>query len=372
MPSAKKQLIKDWFDPLAAQRLAEQIAGVHPGFDQRKFIREATRSLENLELNERVAQFSHALAENLPEDKKRAMEIFTRSLPEISAGSSQISDGWLQWPLGKFIADYGLEHFETSMTAMIELTQRFTSEFAVRPFLEHRQQETLDRLLELTRHSSPHVRRWCSEGSRPLLPWGKRLSALAEDPSPVWPILEALKDDPERYVQKSVANHLNDISKNHPDLVVDRCRNWMKQAGPGRKWMIRHALRTLIKNGHPGALELMGYLPVKGLKIRLKLNPEIICLGESTTLQLELHNPEPHSQRLLIDYAIRYVRQKGKTGRKVFKWTTSELQPGESISINKNHAMKQARVRALYPGMHGVEILVNGERVAESSFDLKM
>ncbi len=370
MAQAEKKKFKDWFDQEAAQRLAQQIGAAAPGFDQKSFIKQASKGLEKLEMNARVHQFSQSMADHLPADKNRALEILTLSLPEILPDTDQVTDGWLQRPVGKFIADYGLPHFETAMTAMIELTQRFSSEFAVRPFVEAYQDQTIARLLQLTQHSSPHVRRWCSEGTRPLLPWGKKLTALVEDPDPVWPILEALKDDPERYVQKSVANHLNDISKNHPDRVVARCKEWMHKGSANRKWIVRHGLRTLIKEGHPDALALIGYTPVKHLHCKLKLSPPKISIGENTRLEIELHNQHRHSQKLLIDYAVTYVRQKGKTGRKVFKWTTLELPSNKTICLQKKHAMKITSIRALYPGVHQVELLVNGSVVVQSHFTL--
>lgn len=370
MNTPEKKRFKDWFDKEAAERLATQIAAVYPAFDRRTFIRQATRNLDALEMNARVAQFSQALAGCLPENKEEALRILTRSLPPILPGTEQITGGWLQWPLGKFIADYGLPHFETAMQAMIELTQRFSSEFAIRPFIEHRQEKTLSRLLALTNHPSPHVRRWCSEGSRPLLPWGKKLQALVEDPAPVWPILEALKDDPEPYVRKSVANHLNDIAKNHPDKVIDRCRRWQKDAGPGRQWIIRHGLRTLLKDGNPEALKLLGFAGTDGLSVKFTLRPKKIVIGESVLLACTLSHTGRIPLNLMIDYAVTYLRQKGKTGRKVFKWTKVMLPPGESLHLEKTHAFRPTSIRALYPGNHRVQIQINGVEMATGSFVL--
>lgn len=370
MSTSEKKCFKNWFDVDAADRLAAQIQAVYPAFDQHKFRQDAVRQLENLEMHGRVAQFSEALARHLPADKEQALQILTRSLPPILPSAENITNGWLQWPVGKFIADYGLPHFETAMQAMIELTQRFSSEFAVRPFIEHQQNKTLDRLLQLTAHPSAHVRRWCSEGSRPLLPWGKKLKALQQDPSPVWPILEALKDDPERYVQTSVANHLNDIAKQHPDQVVSRCGIWIQNAGPARKWIVKHGLRTLIKDGHPDALALIGYPTAKHIKARLTLTPESIHIGESTQLTLELRNEHKQAQPLLIDYAVTYARKQAGTGRKVFKWTTIQIGAGESLTLQKKHPMKITSTRALYPGPHKVEVLINGQPLCDGAFQL--
>ncbi|WFB34580.1 DNA alkylation repair protein [Kiritimatiellota bacterium B12222] len=370
MTQTEKKRFKDWFDQEAAEALATQLSTVYPSFNQKGFIKSATLNIHRLEMGDRVKQFSESMALFLPDDKKEALEIIHRSLPPLLPDVTEITQGWLQWPVGNFIADYGLPHLETSFAAMIDLTQCFTSEFAVRPFIEAYPEECLSRLLELCTHPSPHVRRWCSEGTRPLLPWGKKLKSLVHDPSPVWPLLEKLKDDPEKYVQKSVANHLNDISKNHPDLVVARCELWLKEASPDRQWIVKHGLRSLIKQGHPEALALIGYKPVKALACKLTSTPEVLSIGEHTLLELTLMNHHSQTQKLLIDYAVTYVRQKGKTGRKVFKWTQITLEPEEHRSLTKKHSMRMTTVRALYPGEHRVEIQVNGQPMATTVFQL--
>lgn len=370
MSTNEKKLFKDWFDQEMALLLSKQLKQAYPHFDGNAFLKQATNGLEHLEMNARVAQFSEALAAYLPENKENALKILTQSLPDLLPRTDEMTIGWLQWPVGKFIADYGLPHFETSMIAMIELTQRFTSEFAVRPFIEKMPERTISELVKLCDHPSPHVRRWCSEGTRPLLPWGKKLHALVKDPSPVWPILEALKDDPEKYVQKSVGNHLNDIAKHHPDLVVARCKTWMRSAGAERKWIIQRGLRTLIKDGHPEALELMGYSAPKKIKATVKLSPKKITVGEATELRLTIANESKHSQKLLIDYAVIYIRKQQNTGRKVFKWTTTEIGAGEKVEFTKKHPMKKTTTRALYPGKHVVEVMVNGQILVSDSFEL--
>jgi len=371
MSTTEKKLFKDWFDAEAASLLGRQLQTACPALDLETFTKSATQHLETLEMNARVAQFSEAMAATLPENKKQALEILIKSLPEPQKGTEQITDGWLLWPVGKFIADYGPPHFDTAMTAMIELTKRFTSEFAVRPFVEEMPDQTFARLYKLTDDPNPHVRRWCSEGTRPLLPWGKKLHELVADPSPSWRILEALKDDPSLYVQKSVGNHLNDISKNHPKLVIKRCAEWLKDATPQRKWIINRGLRTLIKDGNRGALKLLGYVPPKKLEASLELKPETISIGQLTVLKLELTNHHSRSQNLLIDYAVTYVRKQKRIGRKVFKWKTCEIAKGETVKLQKKHPMKLTTTRTLYPGVHDVEILVNGVSVAKDGFQLK-
>lgn len=369
---AERKPFKDWFDREAAKRLAAQVAAVWPGFDQRRFLRLATAGLGGLEFHDRIGRFSDAFRATLPQEVPAALDILVSSLPPVLPGAEDVTDSWLQWPLGRFIADHGVPHFEPSMAAMLALTQRFSAEFAVRPFLETYPDETYKRLLGWTTHPSPHVRRWCSEGTRPRLPWGRRLQALIEDPAPSWPLLEALRDDPEPYVRKSVANHLNDISKDHPEAVVDRCRRWLKGASPGRRWIVRHGLRSLVKAGHPGALAALGFRPSADLAATLRVSPPVVCLGESFECHAVFTNNGPAPLDLVVDYRLHFVRQRGRTGPKVFKWKTLRLEAGETRELRKRHPMRPTSIRALYPGVHKVELQVNGTARAAARFEFKL
>jgi 3-methyladenine DNA glycosylase AlkC len=375
-PEARKAF-KDYFDAEAAKSLAVQLKRAYRRFDADAFVERATDQLEPLAFAARVTRFAEALRAGLPDAIPRALSILADSLPPLLPDCEAVTDGWLQWPLGQFIADYGLDYPDQSFAAMLELTQRFSSEFAVRPFVEHRPEETFARLLALTDHPSPHVRRWCSEGVRPRLPWGKKLRALVADPSPIWPIVEALRDDPELYVRRSVANTLNDIAKDHPDAVVERCLAWMrpgrgrKSAPEGRSWIVKHALRTLIKDGHPGALEVVGFGPPQALSATLSVTPAEVAIGGEVELNAALHSEAKGPQQLVIDYVVHFVRKGDKTSGKVFKWTTTELAAGAKRKLSKRHKLKRTTIRALYPGTHQVELQVNGARIASASFELR-
>ena len=366
----EKTAFKDYFDRTAATAIAAQVHAVHPRFDRAAFVRRATKKLSELAFAARVKQFADALAAGLPDDVPKALGILVESLPEPLPDCEAVTDGWLQWPLGQLIADRGLEHFEPSMSAMIELTQRFSSEFAVRPFVERWPEETFARLLSLTAHESPHVRRWCSEGVRPRLPWGKNLKALIADPAPIWPILEALKDDDERYVVRSVANNMNDIAKDHPEAVVSRCKNWRRAKSTERMWVIEHALRTLVKDGHPQALAVIGFGPPKGLKAKLSVKPARIAVGSSVELVATLSSTATKPQSLVVDYAVHYVRSGGKTSAKVFKWTKTTIPGRGELVLEKRHPMRTTTIRALYPGRHRVSLQVNGVTIAQGAFEL--
>ena len=368
--SKARKAFKDWFDAAAVRALAEQVSSADPGFDKQRFSKIAKRGLTQLEFGDRVRQLSSALRETLPEAVPDALGILSASLPAPLPNCDSVTDGWLQWPLGQFIADYGLEHFEPSMDAMVELTMRFSSEFAVRPFVERRPDETFARLQTLTEHQSPHVRRWCSEGTRPRLPWGKKLNGLIADPGPIWPILEALKDDSESYVTRSVANNLNDIAKDHPKKVVALCNRWSKKRSPERAKLVRHALRTLIKAGDRGALKVVGIGAAKGVNGRLTVKPKTVRIGGEVELSATLTNTTKHDMEVLIDYVVHYVRKRGETSPKVFKWTRQTLAVGRPLVVRKRQKMRATSTRQLWPGSHKVELQVNGAVLAETSFRL--
>jgi 3-methyladenine DNA glycosylase AlkC len=366
----ESKALKHWFDKAAARKLAAQIATASPDFDQTKFVRLATRQLDKLEFNARIQQFANAMVPTLSSSIPVALDTLTNSLPTALPDCETLTDGWLQWPVGQFIADNGLDYFDESMVAMIELTKRLTSEFAVRPFVERFPDRTFGRLMQLTTDPSPHVRRWCSEAVRPRLPWGRKLRALVEDPSPILPILEALKDDPELYVRRSVANNLNDIAKDHPNTVVKMCKTWAQDGNDECDWVIKHSLRSLIKSGLPAALAVVGFSSPKKLAAKLNVTPAKIAVGGEVEISAEIATSHGRSQDLLIDYVVHYVRQRNKTSAKVFKWTSTKLPARGECKLSKKHKMKTTTVRALYPGTHKIELQVNGVRVAEVSFRL--
>jgi 3-methyladenine DNA glycosylase AlkC len=362
---------KDIFDHRAADELAAQVHGAWEAFDRDSFLKHATHDLASLEMTPRVRQFSDALATSLPADIPKAIEILVRSLPAPMDSCDDLKSSWIQWPVAHFISEHGLPHYDQSMTALREITMRFTSEFAVRPFAAAYPEKVYRDLLKLTADPDPHVRRWCSEGSRPRLPWGQRLNVLVADPSPLWPILDALHNDPELYVRRSVANSLNDIAKDHPELVVEKCAEWMN-CGSSKELdqLIRHALRTLIKNGHPGALSLLGYSPIKKTDSDFSIAGARIPIGEPLEMSLTLISRNKTDQNLVIDFAMHFLRKNGSHSRKVFKWTSLILSAGETLTLSKRHALKKTTIRALYPGLHRVELLVNGATLSEIPFEL--
>ncbi len=225
--------------------------------NKKNFLRDASRGLEELAILQRGHHVAQVMRDHLPEDYPEAIEIILNSLTPPNEATEDLGLAvFFYLPHVSFVANFGLEHFDVSMTAQYELTRRFSSEFSIRPFLKKYPQKTLSVLKKWTKDPDPHVRRLCSEGTRPRLPWAMRLPHFMEDPTPVLPILEKLKDDPSLYVRRSVANHLGDIAKDHPSLVFEICQEWLKGASVERKWVIRHALRYPAKKGDKKALRL--------------------------------------------------------------------------------------------------------------------
>jgi len=261
----KGSTLKDLLDREAIDCLAVNLSLAHPDFPAEDFRRSASQGLQPLGIIERGHHLARALRAHLPPRYEEAVRVLVRSLtPPLTATDDLGLGVFFYLPHVCFVANYGPDAagndghdpFETSMMAQHELTRRFSAEFSMRPFLIQWPERTLARLLEWTRDPDAHVRRLSSEGARPRLPWAMRIPAFIKDPRPVLPILEALKDDPELYVRRSVANHLGDIAKDHPELAFEICGRWIIGASGKRKWLIRHAVRHPAKNGVKAALRL--------------------------------------------------------------------------------------------------------------------
>ena len=218
---------------------------------------------------------------------------------------------------------------------------------------------------------SEHVRRLVSEGTRPRLPWAGRLRAFQVDPAPVLELLELLKDDRSEYVRRSVANNLNDIAKDHPEIAIETCRRWAEGASPERMRIVRHALRSLVKSGHPGALAVLGVTHGAAADVLDgAVEPERIAIGGDVAVSFELQNPGDARERFVVDYQVHFVKANGKTAPKVFKLAIVELEPGEAMGFRRRLSLQQRTTRTHYPGLHRIEALVNGMAYALGEFEL--
>ncbi|MES2855811.1 MAG: DNA alkylation repair protein, partial [Bdellovibrionota bacterium] len=303
--------LKHLFGRELLSRMAKAIGAVYPDFDRRRFLKTISK-LEDLEMKPRVRFIRDELKDLLPEKYPEALEIL------LSSAHSGHLNGFDLWPYTEFIQLYGIDDPRRSLKALKVLTTKFTSEWAVRPFIKKHPQETLKFLLECASDRDTHVRRWATEGTRPRLPWGERLGEFVTDPSPAFPILERLKFDPELYVRKSVSNHLNDIAKDHPKLVVEILSRWKKEAGPENEmkidWTIQRALRTLIKDGHPGALGLIGVSTRSKIDFNdFNLKKKTVAMGEHLEFDFEIRSTSSKSQKIVVDYVVHFMKSNRST-----------------------------------------------------------
>ena len=365
--------LKDSFGRDVPRRIAGMISSVRPAFPSRAFVRDALAGYDDLELTPRAWQIARALRKHLPQDYDEAIGVLLASLgPPIVEAELTGMGVFVYLPHVFFVAEYGLDDFDTSMRAQYELTQRFTAEFSIRAFLDREPERTLAVLRAWAADPSPHVRRLVSEGTRPRLPWAPRLRRFQEDPRPVLELLELLKDDPELLVRRSVANNLNDIGKDHSDLLVETCRRWAVDATEERSWVIGHALRSAVKRGDLGALEVLGFGDGDGVKIRrVRIEPHDAVIGGRVTVSFELSNTASRRRSFNADLRVGFVKANGGTSPKVFKVRAVELDAGETVRFQKSISLQQHSTRTHYPGRHPVDIVVNGRTHAGGGFDLR-
>lgn len=364
MNSPPPEPFKHWFNQARYTAIADAVAALASGFDRKRFLQLTLDGLETRELMDRMRQTAIALGATLPGD-------YTRQLAVVLRVARTVGHGFVGVALCDFVARFGLDDPDRSLAALRELTRHGSAEFAVRPFLVRDQAYTLAVMEAWTRDPDEHVRRLASEGSRPRLPWGLRLAALVRDPSPTAPILDALKADPSLYVRKSVANHLNDIAKDHPQWMIDRVTTW-DRSDVKTAWIVKHALRTLIKKGDPLALGLLGVGDRPRLRVKhFGVAPRRLALGGRITLEAQLVSTAQAEQRLAIDYVIHYVKRSGTTSAKVFKWKVVSFAPHATIRLKKAQLLRDFTTRRHHAGAHRVELQINGRRLAAATFHLE-
>lgn len=275
-------------------------------------------------------------------------------------------------PIADYIALEGLSDFDFSMGMLKRLTKLSSSEFAVRAFIQSDQERALQHVQKWATDNNLHVRRLASEGIRPRLPWGVRLQQLVIDPAPILPILETLKNDQEEYVRRSVANNLNDIAKDHPAVVAKIAQQWLKGADNNRTRLVKHACRTLVKQGHKPTLKALGFSTPNIELNTLTIHTPNVVLGDYLEFEFELSSLAKKTQSLIIDYIVHHRKSSGETSPKVFKLKTISLSPAEKKCIVKKHPIKPITTRTYYAGVHWLEIQVNGDSFGRKKFTLSL
>lgn len=359
MPDA----LKDVYTRKVVADLGAAVAAVDPSFDADAFLRRVLdRTWPQRELKDRMHHLARSLYEGMSGDYPRRI----RRLIKASRPFRGLP--YLVFP--DIVEQFGQDpaHWDVSMEALAAFTPLCSSEFAVRPFILRDPERMMRQMRAWSRHPDEHLRRLSSEGCRPRLPWAIALPLFQRDPSPVLPILETLRADPSEYVRRSVANNLNDISKDHPELVLDLAQRWLR-GGPETRKLVKHACRTLLKRGDQRALSLFGVADDPAVRVvALALAAPRLAIGETLAFSFELEAPDANSP-LRIEYAIDYVKASGRHHRKVFKISERAV-TGREV-INRRHALRDLTTRRHHPGRHHVHVIINGVVKASESFDLK-
>lgn len=353
--------------------LSDLITTAYADFDAKAFEKEVLKAFPTLELKQRITHIATCLKKYLPDNYRKATKILLKALPpELDPTKTDDDFGdFIFAPVSEFVATYGCtaKDLQFSLEALKEMTKRFSAEYAIRFFINEFPEETMTFLVACTKDENYHVRRWASEGSRPTLPWAQKLAIDYKRPLA---ILDALYSDSTRFVTRSVANHLNDISKIDPKLVVDTLSRWQKSKKQSEKEMafiIKHSLRTLVKKGDKNALKLLGYGAKPDIKIiSLESSTPKVVVGNAFEFELELESNK--KQNLMIDYVMHFYSEAKKPSTKVFKLKEVTLEKGQIFKLKKKHPLKLMTTKRLYAGEHSITLQINGVDFGSLSFDL--
>ncbi|OGG67138.1 hypothetical protein A2929_01305 [Candidatus Kaiserbacteria bacterium RIFCSPLOWO2_01_FULL_45_25] len=367
-------LLKDMlFNESKVRRLATEIASVYPAFDSKGFCKKVVSAFPEQELMERIAGIRDALYGFLPSDYRSAIKVIMSALPPALDNTKTDDDfgDFIYAPYSYYVAKYGCDkkYLSVSLKALEEITKRFSCEAALRDFINQFPKETLVATKRWAKSSEYHVRRLASEGTRPNLPWAKKIQY---DALSALPILDILHTDKTRYVTRSVANHLNDISKFDADLVVRTLKLWQKekkQTEAELTFITKHALRTLIKNGNSDAQSLLGFEQPE-VKVKITLDKKQLAVGETQGFTVMITNESEVAQSLLVHYLIHFKKANGTQSPKVFLFGKKIIAPKETITLTKSHALRPMTTRVLHSGEHRLEIKINGTSFGGHTFIL--
>jgi len=362
-------LLKHLYSPSFYKSLADALAAVMPSFNKQRFISQIfTDDFSDKELKARMRHSSEVLHDFMPADFDGAAKIITKLIVHLrKKGIGEDSLEYMFIP--DYIELYAIDEFEPAADALEFVTQFVSCEFAVRPFLLKYEKEMISRMIKWSKHENHKLRRLSSEGSRPRLPWAMAIPSLKKDPSPILPILENLKNDPSEWVRRSVANSLNDIAKDHPEIVIRLAQKW-KGISKETDAIIKHGSRTLLKKGHAEILSHYGLkseqLHISGFKI---LKPKV-KIGKELVFSFEVLNGSKNKQTLRLEYGLYYMKSNGEWSRKVFKISEKMITPGVKLNIERKQSFRKITTRVFYPGKHKLSIIVNGEEKGVRNFEL--
>jgi 3-methyladenine DNA glycosylase AlkC len=360
--------LKNLYSPLFFEKILPVFQEVLPAFDEHDFVfRVFDTRWPDLELKQRVRQITLALRPFFPEAFPAAVPLL-KKLVQAFTDHNYRQQGFQLIFLADFIEVFGLDHFEESMDAIEEVTKLVSAEFAIRPFLLSKPDKSIHYMLRWSTHDHAHVRRLASEGCRSRLPWAIGVPWLKQKPETVIPILQNLKADPSEYVRRSVANNLNDIAKDHPEIVLQIAGSW-KGHHPNTDQIIRHGCRTLLKKGNPGVLRMHGIDPKSKIKVGLfSLSASEVKIGDDLAFRLEIRNQEAVATKFRIDYAIDFLTGTGKTSTRIFKLKEDVFVPRKTVTILRKQSFRNLTTRKHYAGKHAIHILINGQKACTRPF----
>jgi 3-methyladenine DNA glycosylase AlkC len=359
--------MKNGLSTAAVNRIQQGLSAVLPHFNGKIFTAQCLQDLETLELKERVQHIITAITTQCPDFNSTAPALMELPKQWHSGDKNDALRGFAAWPVIDYVAVQGINDPALAFKVLEQLTPLFTAEFAIRPFIDQYPEQSFKQLLIWSRSQNEHVRRLASEGCRPRLPWGMQLKKLVLDPSPILPILQQLKDDESLYVRKSVANNINDITKDHPTIALALCEKWQPLASSNTQWIIKHGCRSLIKAGNERCLQLLGFNAAEISDITLTC-PTQIVMGESLEFNCEFTSQKV--QNLVVDYSIDFSRSNNKSSNKVFKIKNLNAANNERINVIKNYSFKAISTRKYYAGMHSLNIHLNGNIIATAQFEV--
>lgn len=363
-------LLKDLYSPAFYEHFTTIFKKVVPKLNKKKFIQLIfDKEWEERELKSRMRHTAETLHHFMPTDFTKACDLLLRLVETLKAnGTKEVSVEYMFLP--DYVALYGLEDCEKSIEVMEWLTPFTSCEFAIRPFFIKYPKRLVKQCKLWSKHENFHVRRLASEGCRPRLPWALALPALKKDPTPILPILEQLKNDPTEYVRKSVANNLNDISKDHPELVLQIGKKW-KGKNKNINWIVKHSCRTLLKQGNKTAMELFDYSPTNQLQVNsFVLETPVVKIGDHLAFSFQLKNKNQNAALVRIEYGIHYLKANGEHSQKVFKITERRLDGKASVTIERKQSFRVITTKKFYPGTHRVALILNGDQFGLLDFEL--
>jgi len=371
--------LKDMFNKQFFDRFTKDLKLVINDFNTRKFVSQIMDDKwEEKEFKQRCWFITTVLKDFLPADYKNAIAKILELLDAIKDryDFSEVNDeafglsleyGWI---LDNFVEQFGVDDYETSIKAIERITQFTSCEFAVRPFIIKYPQKMMKQMLIWSKHKHWGVRRLSSEGCRPRLPWAMALPNLKEDPTPIIPILENLKNDVSRFVRLSVANNLNDIAKDNPETVINLAKKWQGKS-ENVDWVIKHGCRTLLKQGNAGAMEIFGFDAVKNITIKdFKISTPKVKMGESLEFGFKLINNSAKNVKIRLEYGLYYQKANKTLSKKVCRISEKEYNKNSITPITRKHPFKIVTTRVLHPGLHQVSVIINGKEFEKHDFQL--